>query len=307
VAVNRGWVYRDRVDGAAAGCTLLEFYSDRYRHSSRAEWHDRIEAGQIRVDGRLAMPETRLQAGQQLSYHRPPWQEPAVPLGFRVCHADDDLIVVEKPSGLPVLPGGGFLDHTLLHQLQRQFPDDTPYPIHRLGRGTSGLVLLARSRRARAVLSDWMRAGTAGDRRIHKTYLALIGPAPELPERLTVTQPIGPVDYPQLGTIHAASAVGKPALSEVTVLRRWPDRTLVEVAIATGRPHQIRIHLASLGYPLLGDLLYGPGGVPRGTEAVPGDCGYWLHAWRLRLPHPITGQPLALEAEPPTSLDPDQP
>ena len=141
--MNQGWIYKDQVNPSEAGLTLLQYYTQRYRHSSRAEWQNRIRAGQICVDGTPVPCDTRLQPGHQLTYHRPPWKEPDVPLDFEVVYEDRDLLVVVKPVGLPVLPGGGFLEHTLLGQLQRHYPTDPPVPIHRLGRGTSGLVLLA--------------------------------------------------------------------------------------------------------------------------------------------------------------------
>ena len=106
---------------------------------------------------------------------------------------------------------------------------------------------------------------------------------------------IGKVDHPVLGYVDAATATGLSAYSEGCVLWRSAESTLVEVTIRTGRPHQIRIHLAAAGYPLLGDPLYGVGGLPQrwelrpdGTIPVPGDVGYWLHAHRLVLPHPRT-------------------
>lgn len=267
-------------------------------------------AGQIRVNGHPTTVDRCLQVGQQLTYHRPPWEEPQVPLAFEVLYEDVDLLIVAKPAGLPVLPGGGFLDHTLLRQLQRRYPQETPLPIHRLGRGTSGLMLLARSRFARANLSQQMR-----DRQIRKTYRALVGSG-DLPDAFTITQAIGKIPHPVLGYVYGATADGQSAHSDCRVLKRYSDRTLLAVTILTGRPHQIRIHLAAVGYPLLGDPLYVQGGIPKVPAsssspvnhraeklAVPGDCGYHLHAYHLCFTHPQTAQPLNIFCPPPPALD----
>ncbi|MBW4466952.1 MAG: RluA family pseudouridine synthase [Pegethrix bostrychoides GSE-TBD4-15B] len=301
--MNRGWIYRDQV--AEVGLTLLDYYSQRYQHSSRAEWRERIVHGQILLEGGAAEPEQILQPGQQLAYHRPPWIEPDVPLEFETLYADADLLVIAKPSGLPVLPGGGFLEHTLLGQLARIYPTETPLPIHRLGRGTSGLLLLARSAQARSGLSQQMR-----QRQIHKVYRALVGAGlpDELPDTFTVQQPIGKIPYPGLGQLYAATPDGQFAQSDCRVWQRRTNATLIEVTILTGRPHQIRIHLASVGYPLLGDPLYGAGGLPRlPTDAqqlaVPGDCGYWLHAHRLEFQHPCRAEIMQFICPPPAVLD----
>lgn len=306
---NRGWTYTDRLGKAEAGQSVLAFYTQRYPHSSRSQWQQRLNEGQIRLNDMPATGAEILQRGHTLTYHRPPWQEPPAPLKFAVLHADADLLVIHKPSGLPVLPGGNFLEHTLLHQLTQQFPNERLVPVHRLGRATSGALLVARSALARSVLSRQMRQSTEGtDRTLHKQYLALVGPGFS-PDRCTLTTPIGPVPYAPLGQVHAASAHGKSAHSVVDVLERRPDATLLAVTIRTGRPHQIRIHLAAAGFPLLGDPLYASGGLPypvdannAGAGAVPGDGGYFLHAHRLHLSHPRTEQPLTVVAEPPPLL-----
>jgi 23S rRNA pseudouridine1911/1915/1917 synthase len=95
---------------------------------------------------------------------------------------------------------------------------------------------------------------------------------------------------------------GKPSVSHVRRLAARGGQALVEVSIPTGRPHQIRIHLAAAGHPLVGDPLYAPGGVPREKPGLPGEGGFWLHSHRLRLPHPVTGRPLELECPPPPLL-----
>lgn len=312
--MNQGWIYTDRITTTDAGLSVLDYYTSRYRHSSRAAWRDRITAGQIRQNGIPLAAADRLEAGETLTYHRPPWEEPKVPLEFEVLYEDGDLMAIAKPSGLPVLPGGGFLTHTLLHQLRLGYPENPPIPVHRLGRGTSGVMVLGRSPLARSVLSRQLRESTAtahdpqAPHPIRKTYRALIGPS-DLPDEFTLTTPIGKVDYPALGYVYAASSTGLPSYSDGKVIQRRPDSTLVEITIRTGRPHQIRIHLAAAGFPLLGDPLYGVGGLPiavapaaDGTVPVPGDVGYHLHAHRLALPHPRTQEPMVIVCPAPAAL-----
>jgi 23S rRNA pseudouridine1911/1915/1917 synthase len=218
-----------------------------------------------------------------------------VPLDYAVLYLDKDLLAVAKPSGLPTIPGGGFLQHTLLYRVRQAFPEATP--VHRLGRGTSGLLLFARSARARSSLARAMRM-----REVTKIYRALARGWPTR-DRFTVETPIGPVPHPVLGSVHAASPGGKTASSCVRVLERRPQCSLLEVEIETGRPHQIRIHLAAAGHPLVGDPLYvSGGGIRWDGPGLPGDLGYWLHAERIRLRHPATGSFLDLSCTPPPQL-----
>ncbi len=295
--MNQGWVYREQVKSSDAGQTVLDFYSHRYRHSSAEEWKARIKLGQVLLNKRPVTTATILQAQDQLDYYRQPWIEPEVPLEFDVLYQDQDLIVVNKPLGLPVMPGGGFLEHTLLWQLKKHYPHNTPVPIHRLGRGTSGLLLLARSPLAKSYLTQQMRDSTVkqNNNQINKVYRVLVS-GDSIRDNLTIKQPIDQVPHPVLGYIYGATSSGKYAHSECQVIKRYRNCTLLEVKIFTGRPHQIRIHLAAAGYPLLGDPLYVIGGTfakikpDQESIPVPGDCGYFLHAYRLSFVHPRTLQ-----------------
>ena len=294
--VNRGYTYSERVGPVPEGTTVLGYLSARYAHSSPAAWRSRIAAGQVRMDGApVADPDAPLATGAELAWDRPAWEERPVPLGFAVLHRDADLLAVAKPAGLPTLPGGGYLEHTLLHVVRERYPEAAP--MHRLGRWTSGVLLFARTPSARAALGRAWRRGAVG-----KRYRALAAGAPDQ-DRFEIATPIGPVPHAALGTVHAASPQGRPSRSAVTVLERRDGAFLAEVGIETGRPHQIRIHLAAAGYPLVGDPLYPAGGVPPpGATALPGDPGYLLHAMELRFAHPATGEPLTVRSAPPPAL-----
>ena len=144
-----------------------------------------------------------------------------------------------------------------------------------------------------------------GTEKMRKVYRALIGPADRtaLPDRFVCEYSIGKIPYPQMSYVYGCAEGGLYARSEGRVLARRSNSTLVEVSIATGRPHQIRIHLAAMGYPLLGDPLYEIGGVPKAAgEAIPSDCGYQLHAHQLVFEHPRTGKRLSIIAEPSADL-----
>jgi len=295
VTRNDGYVYEERIPASRAGRTLLDHLGRAWPHSGEEEWRRRIERGLVRVDGCAADPDVLLRANQVVTWSRPPWEEPDVPGAFRVLYEDTDLLAVAKPAGLPVLPGAGFLRNTLLARVRER--DPAAVPVHRLGRWTSGLVLFARTAEARSAVSRSWRT-----RQVRKEYRALCSGTPAFDER-TIDTPIGPVAYPPLGTLHAASPAGKPASSRFTVVERRDGAFLADVVIDTGRPHQVRIHAAAAGHPLVGDPLYVAGGRPAPDgNALPGDPGYLLHAARLVLPHPASGRRLDLRSEPPSPL-----
>jgi len=293
--LNRGCCYREQVGSTAATMTALDYLVASRRHSTRATWATRFASGEIELDGARASEDARLHPGQVLTWHRPPWIEPDVPRHFDVLLEDDAVIAVDKPSGLPTMPAGGFLEHTLLAFVQARWPD--AHPVHRLGRHTSGVVVFARTPAAAAALGRAWRA-----HEVTKAYRALASGVIEA-DRFDINTPIGPVPHPRLGHVHAASPSGRPAHSHVSVLERRAATTLARVHITTGRPHQIRIHLAAAGHPLAGDPLYGAGGRPRDDHpGLPGDGGYLLHAEHLAFVHPRTGAPVVVHATPPPDL-----
>jgi 23S rRNA pseudouridine1911/1915/1917 synthase len=163
-------------------------------------------------------------------------------------------------------------------------------PAHRLGRGTSGLIAFGKSPLGRSALTRQLRELTLG-----KTYLAWVAGA-RLPVSFAARQPIARLAHGPL-TIHAAAEHGKPSLTRVRVLRRETERTLVAAQPITGRPDQIRIHLAAAGAPIVGDPLFGPGGVPI-SNAPPGRGGYLLHAAGLSFDHPTSGARVRLRSFP---------
>lgn len=292
---NDGYEYREQVGLDGDGRTVLAYLSQRYPHSSPAEWAARIQSGRVLIDSKPANTEAILRSGCELVWQRPPWIEPDAPRSFSILYEDDDLLAVAKPAGLPTLPGANFLQATLLHLVRTYAPDAAP--LHRLGRWTSGVVLCARNPHTRTALMRQWSANAVG-----KRYRALAAGLPDR-DKMTITTPIGPVPHPLLGSLHAAAPQGKPSLSQITVLECRAGSFLCDVRIATGRPHQIRIHLAAAGHPLMGDPLYGQGGLPApDSRALPGDSGYLLHAAELSFRHPGTGREVVLGCEPPPLL-----
>ncbi|KAK3151295.1 hypothetical protein QOZ80_3AG0244080 [Eleusine coracana subsp. coracana] len=352
--LNAGLSYTDtfRCSDVDTITTLIGFYSVNYKSSAPLPgWIQRIRNGQITVDGEVVTdPNTALRDGFKLVYHRLPWQEPSAPYLLEVLYEDDDMVALNKPSGLQVLPKGLFQQRTVLAQLQlkdwkmtsschskRKNVQSHPVPVHRLGRGTSGLLLCAKTKVAKVRLASYFAEGAinAGnkrdktdfgkERKISKFYRALVTGILDNDE-VVVTQPIGLVHYPGVAEgLYAACSSGKPAMSKVCVLKRLAhqNQTLVQVEIHSGRPHQIRIHLAYIGHPLVDDPLYGIGGHPkldepescatdgsfaydggyeRPVQAVPGDCGYHLHAHWLVLCHPTTNKMVKITAPLPEIL-----
>lgn len=297
--LNRGYAYTTIIGSKHDGQTLLTHLASLYPHSSVQDWQQALNNGEVTLNGVIAVGSEPVRSGQTLIWNRPPWIEPDTPQHFDVLFEDPYLLAVNKPSGLPTLPGGGFMENTLLRLVQRRFPDANP--VHRLGRGTSGIVLFARTPQAAAHLTaSWNTAS------IQKIYRALAQNTAQQ-DVYEILTPIGLVPHPRLGSVWAASPTGKPSKSMAKVIARTTDATTFKVTLYSGRPHQIRIHLASIGHPLVGDPLYGVTGQPlEDHPGLPGDGGYLLHAQFLNFEHPITREAIHLEAALPPGFSLDE-
>jgi 23S rRNA pseudouridine1911/1915/1917 synthase len=312
--LNRGYAYTTIVSSKYHGRTLLSHLASLYPHSTKQAWQENLNNREVTVNGVTATGSESLSSGQTLVWKRPPWIEPDAPQHFEVLFNDAHLLAVNKPGGLPTLPGSGFMENTLLRLVQRQTPNANP--VHRLGRGTTGIVLFAKTPRAAAKLSEnWNTP------RIQKIYRALAQGVAQH-DSYEILTPIGLVPHPLIGSVWAANPSGKPSKSLAKVISRAPSSTAsssrassstaskstpgtttFEVSLQSGRPHQIRIHLASIGHPLVGDPLYGLTGQPlENLPGLPGDGGYFLHAQFLNFQHPITGEQINLEAALPSGF-----
>ncbi len=297
--LNRGYAFTTIISSKDHGRTLLSHLASLYPHSSAQAWQQNLNNREVTVNGITAAGSESVTSGQTLVWNRPPWIEPDSPQHFGVLFNDAHLLAVNKPGGLPTLPGGGFMENTLLRMVQKQTPSANP--VHRLGRATTGIVLFAKTARAASKLSaDWNTS------RIQKIYRALArGIAQQ--DAYEILTPIGVVPHPLIGSVWAANPSGKPSKSLAKVISRTASTTIFEVSLSSGRPHQIRIHLASIGHPLVGDPLYGFTGQPlENLPGLPGDGGYFLHAQFLKFHHPITGEQINLEAALPSGFSSHQ-
>jgi len=296
--LNRGYAYATIIGASHHGQTLLSHLASLYPHSTPQAWQQNLNNGEVTLNGVTATGTESVTAGQALVWNRPPWIEPAAPQHFDVLFEDAHLLAVNKPSGLPTLPGAGFLENTLLRLVQQHSP--TANPVHRLGRATSGIVLFAKTPQAAAHLfASWNTP------KIQKIYRALAQNIAQN-DAYEILTPIGLVPHPLIGSVWAASPHGKPAKSLAKAIARTTSTTTFEVSLHSGRPHQIRIHLASIGHPLVGDPLYGPTGLPlENLPGLPGDGGYFLHAQFLKFHHPITAEQINIEAPLPPGIHPN--
>ncbi len=281
--------------------------ADLFNEFSRAELARWIEAGVLTVDGRVIRGKSKLVGGEILHLaaervSREAWQLPQ-PMSLDILFEDDHLLVINKPAGLVVHPGAGNASGTLVNGLLHYRPQLTHLPragvVHRLDKDTSGVMVVAGSDTAEKSLVRLI-----SNRQVKRQYLGIA--EGRMVGGQDVDQPIG--RHPQVRTRQAVRADGKPAYTEFRVQERFRTHTLVQAVLGTGRTHQIRVHLQSIGFPLVGDRRYGaqvrlPSGAAKNLVAAlqqfPRQA---LHAREIAFDHPLTGQSLSFQAPLPQDM-----
>jgi 23S rRNA pseudouridine1911/1915/1917 synthase len=295
------------VDAESVGDRLDAWVARRVEGLSRSRAHVLIVAHAIRVDGQSVAPSTRLRAGQWVTVSLFGPDDPGPHLdraGFpvaediplTVAYEDSDIVVIDKPPGLVVHPAPGHPRGTLVNALMHRYPDMRvggavrPGIVHRLDRETSGLIVVARHDRALAAMQAQFR-----DRTVDKRYLALVDGNPRTDSGV-IEAPIGRrTDRPDEMGIVSALHGGRPAITRFRTVSRHVGHALLECVLVTGRTHQIRVHLASIGLPVVADRVYG-----RPTATLP-IVRQFLHAAALGFIRP-DGAPLHLDSALPPDL-----
>ena len=289
---SRTWEFT----ASAASGRLDQFLSAQGLGLTRSRLHGLIEEGQVRLNGSWAKPSQKLRAGDRVSLTVPPPREldlipQAIPLSL--VYQDEQLIVLDKPAGLSVHPGPGHPDGTLVNALLARCPDIRgiggairPGIVHRLDKDTSGLMVVAKTDQAHQSLSQQIKA-----RQVTKGYLAMATGALS-PSLGTIDAPIGRDSRNRKRMAVVAS--GRAARTHYRVTDSYSGCQLVELYLESGRTHQIRVHLAHLGHPLLGDKLYG-----RSSQVL---NRHFLHAHHLGFSHPSTGETVEFRSELPQDL-----
>ncbi len=299
------------VPAEAAGMRLDKFLVGRLTDVSRARIQQWIEEGRVTLDGRPARPSTRLDPNQSIRVLIPPPEEVRIlpePIPLDILYEDDYLLVINKPAGMVVHPAPGHTSGTLVNALLARFPEwaeldwwegeededeaggDFPRPgiVHRLDKDTSGLLIVAKSAGPRSALQEQFQA-----RQVEKIYLAMVHGVPSSPAGV-IDAPIG--RDPRQRKRMAVVPEGRPAVTAYRVLEPLGEHALLEVMPRTGRTHQIRVHLAFIGHPVVGDEVYGR---RRSRLSCPRQ---FLHAARLSFRHPVTGRQMEFAAPLPPDL-----
>ena len=276
-----------------AGERLDAFLARSLPDLTRSAAQRLLEEGAVTLGGKPAKKNTKTAPGDVVEVTLPdPQPVEVVPqnIPLDIVYEDDDVIVVNKPVGLVVHPAPGHPDGTLVNALLYHCGESLsgingelrPGIVHRIDRDTSGLIIAAKNDRAHLALSAQLQ-----DHTLARVYEAVVvGNLRE--DSGTVNAPIGrhPVDRKKMAI---EPRNGRPAVTHWRVLARYPGYTHVECRLETGRTHQIRVHMASIGHPLLGDTVYGS------KKPWPGLAGQCLHARKLRFLHPATGEPVEVE------------
>lgn len=281
-----------------AGQRLDQALARLFPAFSRSRLSDWIRSGQVQVNGRPARPRDRVKGGERIRLRAvvaPAGDWGAEPIDLDVVYEDADLLVINKPAGLVVHPGAGNPAGTLVNALLARDPGLAGLPraglIHRLDKDTSGLLVVARSLKAHTALVRQLQA-----RELERIYQAVVqGP---MVAGGRVDAPVG--RHPVHRTRMAVVERGRAAVTHYRVLRRFRAHTLVRLKLESGRTHQIRVHMAHIGHPLVGDPVYGRPALPAGAgpalvDALRGFRRQALHACRLGLVHPASGEAMAWE------------
>jgi 23S rRNA pseudouridine1911/1915/1917 synthase len=291
------------VTAADTGKRLDLLLHERMPTFSRSRIQEWIRAGLVQVNGgkaRAAYPVRAADAIDAQPADPPPLHAVPEDIPLAVLYEDADLVAIDKPAGMVVHAGAGVHSGTLVNALLHRFEALSgvggalrPGIVHRLDRFTSGVLLVAKNDTAHQRL-----ASQFSSRQVEKVYLAMVHGA--------VRQEHGRIERPiTRDPVHRTRMTarldeGRSAWTEYRVLQRFPALTLLEVRIGTGRTHQIRVHLSSIGHPVVGDTLYG---APARVEGRPPLARYFLHAHRIRFHHPISGAEMLLTSPLPPDLE----